>query len=110
MVLMLLMARIGHDPTREHIAAIKATARSVFGSDRDLTERMTQARFIAGRADNFEQAAGLFAELLKTRLTVDERLHLIDMLGGVARIDGPTEAQTEAIESLKRQIGLATQQ
>jgi hypothetical protein len=98
--------RINHDPTREHIAAIETTVRSVFGFDRDLTERMTQARFIASRADNFDQAAGVFADMLNKRLTADERLHLIDMLGDVARIEGPTEAQTEAMESLKRRLGL----
>ena len=106
LILMLLMARIGHDPTREHVAAIEATARSVFEFDRDLTGRMTQARFIASRADSFDHAAGLFADLLRTRLTVDERLHLIDMLGGVARIEGPSEAQSDAIDSVKRRIGL----
>jgi uncharacterized tellurite resistance protein B-like protein len=105
-ILMLLIARINHDPTREHIAAIENTVRSVFGFDRDLTERMTQARFIASRADNFDQAAGVFADMLNKRLTADERLHLIDMLGDVARIEGPTEAQTEAMESLKRRLGL----
>jgi hypothetical protein len=67
---------------------------------------MTQARFIASRADSFDHAAGLLAELLTKRLTVDERLHLLDMLGEVARIEGPTEAQTEAIESLKRRLRL----
>jgi uncharacterized tellurite resistance protein B-like protein len=105
-ILMLLIARTGHDPTREHIAAIENTVRSVFGFDRDLTERMTQARFIASRADNFEHAAGFFADLLNKRLTADERLHLIDMLGDVARIEGPTEAQTDAIEGMKRRLGL----
>ena len=105
-ILMLLMARIGHDPTREHIAVIENTVRSVFGFDRDLTERMTQARFIASRADNFDQAAGLFADMLNKRLNPDERLHLIDMMGDVARVEGPTEAQNDAIESLKRRLGL----
>lgn len=105
-ILMLLMARIGQDPTREQIAVIENTIRTVFGFDRDLTERMTQARFIASRADSFDHAAGLLAELLTKRLTVDERLHLLDMLGEVARIEGPSEAQTGAIESLKRRLRL----
>jgi hypothetical protein len=105
-ILMLLVARISHDPTRDHIAAIEETIRSVFGFDRDLTERMTQARFIASRADNFDQAAGLLADLLNKKLTVDERRHLIEMLGDVARVEGPTEAQTEAIESMKRRLKL----
>src|SRR5262245_35280103 len=107
LILMLLMARVDRDPTREHIAAIETTARSVFEFDRDLTERMTQARFIAARADSFEHAAGLYAEPLKTRLTVDERLHLSDRLGGVARIEGPSEAQGEALEALRRRLGVA---
>ena len=57
-VLMLLIARIGRDPTREQIAAIAHTVRTEFGFDRELSERMTQARFIASRADNFDHAAG----------------------------------------------------
>jgi len=105
-ILMLLVARIGHDPTREHIAVIEKTIRSVFGFDRDLTDRMTQARFIASRADNFEQAAGLFSDLLNKRLTADERLHLVDMLVDVARVEGPSEAQTEAIDVLRRRLSL----
>jgi len=106
-ILMLLIARVSNDPTREQIAVIETTVRSVFGFDRDLTERMTHARFIASRADNFDHAAGLFADLLKKRLSPDERHELVAMLEEVARYDGPSEAQTEAIEGLKRRIGLA---
>jgi uncharacterized tellurite resistance protein B-like protein len=106
-VLMLLIARIGRDPTREQIAAIEQTVRTVFGFDRDLSERMTQARFIASRADNFDHAAGFVSDLLKKKLTVDERRELIGMLEDVARHDGPSEAQIDAIEGLKRRIGLA---
>jgi uncharacterized tellurite resistance protein B-like protein len=106
-ILMLLIARAGGDPTREQIAAIETKVRAVFGFDQELTERMTQARFIASRADSFEQAAGLFSDLLKKRLTADERHQLIAMLEEVAGYDGPSEAQTGAIEGLKRRIGLA---
>ena len=106
-VLMLLIARIGHDPTREQIAAIEQTVRAVFEFDRDLAERMTHARFVARRADNFDHAAGLVSDLLKKKLTVDERRELIAMLEDVARHDGPSEAQLDAIEGLKRRIGLA---
>ena len=38
----------------------------MFGFERDLTERMTQARFIARQTDSFEQAAAVFAGLFKT--------------------------------------------
>ena len=106
-ILMLLIARAGGDPTREQIAAIESTVRRAFGFGGEMTERMTQARFIASRADNFEHAAGLFTDLLKKRLSPDERRELIDMLEDVARVDGPSEAQTKSIEGLKRRIGLA---
>ncbi len=106
-ILMLLIARVAGDPTREQIAVIETTVRAVFGFDRELTERMTQARFIASRADNFDHAAGLLSDLLKKRLSTDERHELIAMLEEVARYDGPSEAQNEAIEGLKRRIGLA---
>jgi uncharacterized tellurite resistance protein B-like protein len=106
-VLMLLIARANGDPTREQIAVIETTVRAVFGFGGDLTERMTQARFIASRADSFEHAAGLLSDLIKKRLTPDERHQLIAMLEEVAGHDGPSEAQTEAIDLLKRRIGLA---
>src|SRR5262245_37339993 len=63
-ILMLLAARCSGDPTREQIAAIETMARTTFGFEHELTGRMAQARFIAGRADSFEQAAGLFSDLL----------------------------------------------
>src|ERR1700732_122357 len=72
-ILMLLMARVGGDPTREQIAAIEKIIASVFGPDYDAAERMRQARFIAGRADSFEQAAGLFTDMFIKRLTREER-------------------------------------
>ena len=105
-ILMLLIVRTGGDPTREQIAAIETTVRAVFGIDRELTEHMTQARFIASRADGFEQAAGLFSNLLNKRLNVTEKHQLIAMLEEVAE---PTEAQTESIAALKRRLGLAPQ-
>src|ERR1051325_1982450 len=55
-VLMLLIARGGDAPTREQYAAVEDPARRVFGFERDLAERMTHARFVASRADSFEQA------------------------------------------------------
>jgi uncharacterized tellurite resistance protein B-like protein len=105
-ILMLLVARAGGDPTREQVAVIETTVRAVFGFDGELTERMTQARFIASRADSFEQAAGLFSDLLKKRLSDYERHQLIAMLEEVAGHEGPSEAQTEAIAGLKRRVGL----
>jgi uncharacterized tellurite resistance protein B-like protein len=105
-ILMLLVARINGDPTREQIQVIENSVHMVFGLEQELTERMTQARFIASRADSFEQAAGVFAERLNRWLTVDERGQLVTMLEEVARLEGPSHAQVEAIETLKRRIGL----
>jgi len=106
-ILMLLMARVGRDPTREQIAAIEKIVRSVFGFDHDLAERMRQARFIAGRADSFEQAAALFTDLLNKRLTRDEKRQLVHMVDEVAEIDDRSEAHAEAIDLLARRMGLA---
>jgi uncharacterized tellurite resistance protein B-like protein len=83
-VLMLLVARAHGDPTREQIAAIENKLREVFGFERELTERMTHARFIARHAETFSQAAAIFAPLFKQRLSFTERGDLIDMLEEVA--------------------------
>lgn len=106
-ILMLLIARVGSDPTREQAALIEKTICAVFGFEQELTARMTQARFIASRADSFGEAAGIFSDLLAKRLTTDEKQQLVVMLEEVARADGPSAAQTEAIEGLKRRLGLA---
>jgi uncharacterized tellurite resistance protein B-like protein len=105
-VLMLLIPR-GGDPTQPQIAAIEDNLRSVFGFDQELTERLTQARFIAARADGFEQAGKLFSDLLKKRLTAEEKQQLIGMVEDVARLDGPSQTQTAAIATLAQRIGLA---
>lgn len=105
-ILMLLIAREGGDPTREHIAAVEKLARSTFGFDRDLTSRMTQARFIAGRADSFAQAAALFSSLFNKKLTHDEKLELVDMVREVARVEKTSEAHEQAIDGLSRRLGL----
>jgi hypothetical protein len=78
-ILMLLIAR-GRDPTAQQIAAIEETMRAVFGFDQELRERLTQARFIAGRAQSFEQAAGIFSDLFKKQLTPEERGELAGMV------------------------------
>jgi uncharacterized tellurite resistance protein B-like protein len=106
-VLMLLIARQNGDPTREQIALIEDKLRSVFGFERELAERMTQARFIARQAIDFEQAAGVFATLFKKELTADERCQLIDMLDEVARLEKPSEGQIDAIAAFRPKIGLA---
>jgi hypothetical protein len=106
-ILMLLMAREGGDPTREQIAAIEKIARATFGFEHDLRERMTQARFIASRADSFAQAAALFADLFNKRLTVDEKRQLVEMVEEVANLEGPREAHAEAVDLLARRVGLA---
>jgi uncharacterized tellurite resistance protein B-like protein len=105
-ILMLLVARADGDPTREQIAAVENILRSIFGFERELTERMTQARFIAKQTDSFEQAAAVFAGLFKQRLTSDERQQLVDMLEEVARHEGPTEIQMQAISAFRPMIGL----
>ena len=109
MILMLLMARIPGDPTREQIAAVEQQARTAFGFDAELIERMTQARFIASRADGFEQAVGLFSDLFNKSLTGSEKLELVSMLEAVASLDRRSEAAAEAVELLKRRIGLSPQ-
>ena len=106
-ILMLLMARVGGDPTREHIAAIERLIRVVFGFERELTERMTAARFLASRAETFEQAAGLFSDLFNARLTSGERRELVDMLEEIAAVEGPSTAHNDALELMKRRTGLA---
>src|SRR5690242_4947887 len=106
-VLMLLIPR-GGDPTASQLAAIEDKMRAVFGFDRDVNERLTHARFSASRAQGFAEAAGLFAHLFNKQLTGDERCELVGMVEEIARIDGgPSAAQTEAIDVLKRKVGLA---
>jgi hypothetical protein len=105
-VLMLLIPR-GSDPTASQIAAIEDKMRAVFCFDRDVNERLTHARFIASRAQGFAEAAGLFADLFNKQLTADERRELVGMVEQIARIDGPSAIQTEAVDVLKRKVGLA---
>src|SRR4029077_12305391 len=116
-VLMLLIPRGGDptalltpaavDPTARQIAAIADKMRGVFGFDGDVNERLTHARFTASRAQGFAEAAGLFANLFNKQLTADERRELVDMVEEIARIDGPSATQTEAIDVLKRKVGVA---
>jgi uncharacterized tellurite resistance protein B-like protein len=106
-ILMLLMARVGGDPTREQIAAIEQIVASVFGPDYDVAERTRQARFIAGRADSFEQAAGLFTDMFIKRLTREERQQLVRMVEEVAELEHRSEAHADAISVLRRRMGLA---
>jgi hypothetical protein len=105
-VLMLLIPR-GSDPTARQIASIEETMRAVFGFDHDVNDRLTHARFIAGRAQSFEQAAKLFADLFNKRLTAEERRELVGLVEKIAGIDGPTAAQTADIDVLERALGLA---
>jgi uncharacterized tellurite resistance protein B-like protein len=105
-ILMLLIARTHGDPTRDQIAAIEDKLRAVFGFERELTERMTQARFLAKQTDSFEQAAAAFSELFKHRLSRDERGQLIEMLEEIARSEPPSEPRLEAITAFMPMIGL----
>ncbi len=107
MVLMILMAREGGDPTREHLAAIEKIAGATFGFAHDLSARFTHARFIASRADGFPQAAGLFADLFNKKLTRDEKQQLVGMIRQVADFEGGQEEKhAGAIEGLARRLGL----
>src|SRR5262245_13833348 len=105
-ILMLLLVREQGDPTREQIWLIEDKLRSLGITD-DLTERMAQARFIARQTESFRLAARTFATMLRTRLTDDERRQLVAMLEEVARHDGSSESQTDAIAAFKPMIGLA---
>ena len=105
-ILMLLLAREQGDPTREQIALIEDKLRSL-GFAQDLAERMTQVRFLARQSESFEQAARVFADLFRRRLSADERNQLVDMLEDVARAEGPSESQSEAITAFKPLIGLS---
>jgi uncharacterized tellurite resistance protein B-like protein len=106
-VLMLLIPR-GRDPTAPQLAAIETTMRAVFEMDHDAKERLTHARFIAGCAQSFSEAAVLFADLFNKKLTAEERRQLVGLVEEVARFDGgPSENQTSEIDVLKRRIGLA---
>ena len=64
-ILMVLIARANGDPTRERIARSK-TSCVVFGFQRELTERMTQARFIAQQTDSLEQAAACSPRMFRS--------------------------------------------
>jgi len=106
-ILMLLIARANGDPTREQIVLIEHKLRTVFGFERELAERMTQARFIARQTDSFEKAAGVFAKLFKAKLTRSECGQLVDMLEEIAVHESPSAVQIEAIAAFKPMIGLA---
>jgi hypothetical protein len=105
LVLMLLIARDASAPTREQYAAIEGKARSVFAFDKELPERMAHARFVAARADSFEQAAGMLSGLLRSHLIENECRELIEMIESIAAYDGPSDAQREAIDGFRRRLG-----
>jgi hypothetical protein len=105
-VLMLLIPR-GRDPTARQIATIEKNMRVVLGFEDDVNERLTHARFVAGCAQSFAQAAGLFADLFKKRLTAEELRELVGIVEEIARIDGLSTIQTAEIDVLKRRIGIA---
>lgn len=104
-VLMLLIPR-GRDPTARQIASIQESMRVVLGFDQEVSERFTHARFIASCAQNFQQAAGLFADIFNKQLTAAERLELVGIVEQIARIDGLSATQAADIDMLKRSIGL----
>jgi hypothetical protein len=106
LILMLLIPR-GGDPTTQQVAATERFARTVFEFHDELAERMTQARFIAGHAGSFERAAKVFAELFRKRLTADERQELAGMIEEIARLDGPSQTQIDAIAGLRERLATA---
>jgi hypothetical protein len=85
----------------------KTRPRSLWAFEHDLRARMTQARFIASRADSFAHAAAQFADLFNKKLTRDEKRELVEMIEQVADFDGSSEAHVEALEVLARRVGLA---
>jgi hypothetical protein len=105
-ILMLLIAREQGDPTREQIWLIEDKLRGLGLTD-DLPARMAQVRFVARQTESFHVAARTFAIMFRNRLTDDERRQLVDMLEEVARTEGPSDSQNEAITAFKPMIGLA---
>jgi hypothetical protein len=88
------------------VAVIERLIRVVFGFEKELTEHMTAARFVASRAESVEQAAGLISDLFNPRLTAGERRELVDMLEEIASVDGPSTAQNDALQLIERRIRL----
>jgi uncharacterized tellurite resistance protein B-like protein len=107
MVLMLLSARENGDPTREQVAAVEKLVCATFGFGHEFAARITQARFVARRADSFAQAAAVFADLFNKKLTVDEKCELVAMVEQVANLDGRSQAHEEVLDVLVRRVGLA---
>jgi hypothetical protein len=105
-VLMVLVAR-GGDPTAEQLATIEQVIARVFDFESDTAARMTQAQFIARSAAGFDDAAKIFADLFRKRLSAAEQRELAAMLRDVARLDGPSPLQSAAIESFERRLGFA---
>lgn len=105
-ILMLLIARVHGDPTRDQIATVERFMRTEFGFAHELPERMTRARFLARQAHDFDEGATAFAGLFKRCLTPDECQRLIEILEEVAHEAEPSEHQIEAIASFKPLIGL----
>ena len=106
-ILMLLMAREGSDPTREDIAMIEKIARHHFGFGDELGARMTQARFAASRAQSFAQASALYSDLFNKKLTPEEKRELLEMMEEVANFEGGGEARIEQVGGLARRVGLS---
>jgi hypothetical protein len=106
LVLMVLMACEGGDPTREHIAEIEKIAGTTFGFAHDLSTRLAHARFIASRADSFAQAAALLSDIFNKKLTRDEKQQLVSMIRQVSDFEGGGETHAAAIEGLSRRLGL----
>jgi hypothetical protein len=105
-ILMLLIAR-GGDPTAPQLAAIEHAMARVFDFGGETVARLTQAQFIARSAAGFDDAAKIFADLFRARLSAAEQRELADMLREIARLDGPSPLQSAALESFERKLGFA---
>ena len=62
---------------------------------------------MARSAAGFDDAAKIFADLFRTRLTAAEQRELAALLREVARLDGPSPLQNAALESFERRLGFA---
>jgi hypothetical protein len=105
-VLMMLVARKRGLPTPEQESEILSRMRSVTEtSEEDLATRMAVIRHAADQAPETWAVIKTLAPLLKDRLTRSETAELVDMLQTVGSVHGgPTEAQGELIEQLRRAL------
>jgi hypothetical protein len=88
-------------------AAIEDSARRVFGFEHDLAERTTMPDLWQAAPKASSRRSVCSATLFRARLTDAERHELVDMVEAVAALDGPSEPQREAIDTLRRRFAPA---